>query len=76
MHLWRYVGWLIGVDDDLLVDSERERHRINYHLLLAQAGISDAGPLLARAIVDAQRDLAFGRFAGCGGGWPGSGCSA
>jgi hypothetical protein len=64
MHLWRYVGWLIGVDDDLLVDSERERHRINYHLLLAQADISEAGPLLAGAIVDAQRDLAFGRFAG------------
>ena len=63
MHLWRYVGWLIGVDDDLLVDSERERHRINYHLLLAQADISEAGPLLAGAIVDAQRDLAFGRFA-------------
>jgi hypothetical protein len=63
MHLWRYVGWLIGVDEDLLVDSERERHRINYHLLLAQADISEAGPQLARAIVDAQRDLAFGRFA-------------
>jgi hypothetical protein len=64
MHLWRYVGWLMGVDEDLLVDSERERHRINYHLLLAQADISEAGPRLARAIVDAQRDLAFGRFAG------------
>jgi hypothetical protein len=62
MHLWRYVGWLIGVDEDLLVDSERERHRINYHLLLAQADISEAGPQLARAIVDAQRDLAFGRL--------------
>ena len=62
MHLWRYVGWLMGVDEDLLVDSERERHRVNYHLLLAQADISEAGPLLAKAIVDAQRDLAFGRF--------------
>jgi hypothetical protein len=63
MHLWRYVGWLMGVDEDLLVDSERERHRINYHVLMAQADISEAGPLLARAIVDAQRDLHFGRFA-------------
>lgn len=62
MHLWRYVGWLIGVDEDWLVDSERERHRINYHLLLAQADISEAGPQLARAIVDAQRDLAFDRW--------------
>jgi len=63
MHLWRYVGWLIGVDDDLLVDSERDRHRINYHLLLAQADISAAGPQLSRAIVEAQAELAFGRFA-------------
>lgn len=63
MHMWRYVGWLIGVDEDLLVEAERERHRINYHLLLAQADISEAGPQLARAIVAAQRGLAFGRFA-------------
>ncbi len=63
MHLWKYVGWLMGVDQDMLVDSERERHRLNYHVLMAQADISEAGPKLARAIVDAQRDLAFGRFA-------------
>lgn len=63
MHLWKYVGWLMGVDEDVLVDSERERHRINYHVLMAQAGISEAGPQLTRAIVDAQRTLAYGRFA-------------
>ncbi len=45
MHLWKYVGWLMGVDEEFLVDTERERHRINYHLLLAQADISEAGPL-------------------------------
>jgi hypothetical protein len=64
MHLWKYVGWLMGVDEDWLVDTERERHRLNYHVLMAQADISEAGPLLARAIVEAQRDLAYGRFAG------------
>jgi hypothetical protein len=62
MHLWKYVGWLMGVDEDWLVDSERERHRLNYHVLMAQAGISEAGPKLTRAIVDAQRDLDWGRF--------------
>ncbi|WP_232678252.1 oxygenase MpaB family protein [Nocardioides sp. R-C-SC26] len=59
MHLWKYVGWLMGVEEEFLVDSERERHRLNYHLLLAQADLSDAGPQLAQAIVDAQRRLHY-----------------
>ncbi|AVZ39894.1 MULTISPECIES: oxygenase MpaB family protein [unclassified Dietzia] len=56
MHVWRYVGWLLGVDDDFLVDHERDRHRINYHILLAQAGLSEAGPQLTQALVAAQRE--------------------
>ncbi|HJC30204.1 MAG TPA: DUF2236 domain-containing protein [Candidatus Dietzia intestinipullorum] len=56
MHLWRYVGWLLGVDDDLLVDRERERHRINYHILLAQADLSEAGPQLTQALVKAHSE--------------------
>ena len=52
MHLWKYIGWLMGVDDAWLVDTEREQHRLNYHILIAQAGISEAGPRLAQAIVD------------------------
>ncbi len=36
MHLWKYVGWLIGVNDDWLFDTEREQHAFNYHVLLAQ----------------------------------------
>lgn len=63
MHLWKYIGWLMGVDEDWLVDAERERHRINYHVLLAQADISEAGPLLAQAILEVQTDLHFARFA-------------
>ena len=62
MHLWKYVGWLMGVDEQWLVDSERERHRLNYHILMAQADISEAGPQLARAIVEAQRERCFPRF--------------
>jgi hypothetical protein len=62
MHLWKYVGWLMGVDEQWLVDSEREQHRLNYHVLLVQDDISEAGPKLANAIVDAQRTLHFRRF--------------
>ncbi|CAB4703731.1 MAG: DUF2236 domain-containing protein [Actinobacteria bacterium] len=69
MHFWRYVGWLMGVDDDFLVETERERHRINYHLLLSQADLSEAGPLLAGSIVDAQRDLHFERLPRLRGWW-------
>ncbi len=64
MHLWRYVGWLLGVDEEFLVDSERERHRLNYHLLLAQSDITEAGPQLSQAIVDLQPHLFEGQFAG------------
>ena len=63
MHQWRYIGWLMGVDEKWLVESEREQHRMNYHTLLAQDGISEAGPQLAQAIVVAQKDLHFDRFA-------------
>ncbi|GAA3804812.1 oxygenase MpaB family protein [Nocardioides panacisoli] len=64
MHLWKYVGWLLGVDAEFLVDDEWERHRQSYHVLLAQADISEAGPRLAQAILEAQKGR---RYAG----WPG-----
>lgn len=57
MHLWKYVGWLMGVHEDFLTDSERERHRINYHVLLSQTGMTDAGRELTQAIVDVQAEL-------------------
>ncbi len=59
MHLWKWVGHLMGVHPDFLVDDEWARHRINYHVLLAQAGISDAGPRLAQAVVAAQADRVY-----------------
>jgi hypothetical protein len=62
MHLWRYIGWLMGVDDQWLMNTEREQHTLNYHVLLAQDDITDAGPKLANAIVDAQMTLHFDRF--------------
>lgn len=59
MHLWRWVGHLLGVHPDFLVDDEWERHRLDYHVLLAQAGISEAGPRLARAVVAAQAERTY-----------------
>ncbi|MDN5744281.1 MAG: DUF2236 domain-containing protein [Nocardioidaceae bacterium] len=56
MHLWKYVGWLLGVDEEFLVDDEWERHRFDYHVLLAQGPITEAGPKLAHAVVQAQAE--------------------
>jgi hypothetical protein len=64
MHLWKYVGWLIGVNEDWLCDSEIEQHRLNYHMLVTQSSVSAAGPQLANAIVEAQRHLHYRNLAG------------
>ncbi|MBA4607856.1 DUF2236 domain-containing protein [Aeromicrobium sp. Marseille-Q0843] len=62
MHLWKYVGWLMGVDEPWLVDSERERQRINYHVVLAQDGITEAGPQLSQDIIAVLGRLPHGRW--------------
>lgn len=59
MHLWKWVGHLLGVHPDFLVDDEWARHRLDHHVLLAQAGVSDAGPRLARAVVAAQAERTY-----------------
>ncbi len=66
MHLWKYVGWLMGVNEDWLFDTEREQHAFNYHILLAQGHVTEAGPQLAGAILEAQKALHFKRFARLG----------
>jgi hypothetical protein len=59
MHLWKYVGWLMGVGDDFLRDSEAEQNWLQYHFLLSQGPLTSAGPKLANAIVDAERSQHF-----------------
>ena len=60
MHLWRYVGWLLGVDHDWLFTTEREQNHFLHHVLLVQDDVTPAGPALAGALVDGQRTLAGG----------------
>jgi hypothetical protein len=62
MHLWKYVGWLMGVDEDWLFDTEREQNTFNYHVVLAQAGPTPAGADLAAALVDGKLTQDYGRF--------------
>ncbi len=62
MHLWKYVGLLLGVHEDWLFDTEREQNVFNYHVLLAQDGQTPAGAALSAAIVDGERHLDHGRL--------------
>jgi hypothetical protein len=62
MHLWKYVGWLMGVDGNWLIDTEREQNFFNYHVLLAQAGATPAGADLAAALVDGQLTQHYGHL--------------
>lgn len=62
MHMWKYIGWLMGVDEQWLCETERDQHRLNYHVLLVQDDITEAGPQLANAILDAQKTLHFDRL--------------
>ena len=64
MHLWRYVGYLLGVDEDFWVETERERYRQAFHVLCAQTGQTEAGVQLAHAAVGIQLERTFA-------GWPG-----
>lgn len=64
MHLWKYVGWLMGVNDDFLRDSESDQDYLQYHFVLTQGPLTSAGPQLANAIIDAERGLHFSNFSG------------
>ncbi len=55
MHLWRYVGFLMGVDEDWLFADERAQHAFDHHLLHAQGGPTPAGAALTTALVEGTR---------------------
>lgn len=52
MHLWRYIGWLMGVDERLLVHSEQEGRIALYRNLLSQPMADDSSRQLAHALMD------------------------
>lgn len=52
MHLWRYIGWLMGVEEGLLVDDEMSGRVRLFHVLLSQAPADDSSKQLGRALMD------------------------
>ncbi|MGH8506307.1 MAG: oxygenase MpaB family protein [Stenotrophobium sp.] len=52
MHLWRYIGWLMGVDQRWLCLSEMDGRVALYQNLLSQAPPDDSSVQLGRALMD------------------------
>lgn len=59
MHLWRYVGWLTGVDEVLLGLDEQHARRQLFHLTLATPAGDANSALLADSLVESRRQLNF-----------------
>ena len=55
MHLWSYVGWLLGVDDQWLPHTERRGRRLLYHFLAYDPPPDGNSRALARALIDDDR---------------------
>jgi hypothetical protein len=60
MHLWRYIGWLMGVDESLLQGTEMQGRVALYHNLLSQAPADDSSIALGRALMDEPLSRHYG----------------
>jgi len=52
MHLWRYVGWLMGVDERWLPETESEGRTLLYQILLSQAPPDESSRQLGFALMN------------------------
>ena len=52
MHLWSYVGWLMGVDEEWLPRTERQGRRVLYRMLSHDPPPDANSRALARALMD------------------------
>ena len=51
MHMWKYICWLMGVDERWLVDGEQEGRTLLYQMLLAQTPPDETSEQLGRALM-------------------------
>ena len=52
MHLWRYIGWLMGVNERWLFEDEASARLGLYHNLLSQAPPDETSVAMGRALMD------------------------
>ncbi|HTO42285.1 MAG TPA: oxygenase MpaB family protein [Rhizomicrobium sp.] len=64
MHLMRYAGYLMGIEEALLPTSEKQGQRMIYHMLLSVVGRPDAeGHTLALSLANEPLDRPYPNFA-------------
>ncbi len=64
IHLWRYIGYLMGINEDILVSNERDGLRIIYTLLISQPEADEDTRTLARSLMNEPYEvMGTGRFA-------------
>ena len=64
IHLWRYLGYLMGIDERILVTNEKDGLRIIYTLLISQPAADEDTQTLARALMNEPYEtMDTGRFA-------------
>ena len=63
LHLWRYIGWLMGVDDELLPTSEEDAWRLLWLLAATEFIPDEDSKRLAKALIEANAAVGEGRGA-------------
>ncbi|GGE77076.1 hypothetical protein GCM10011533_31740 [Streptosporangium jomthongense] len=69
MHLWRYIGWLMGVDESLLCESEQEGRIALYQNVISQATADENSRRLGRALMDEPLGRHYANFPKLRGHW-------
>lgn len=69
MHLWKYIGWLMGIDPRWLHDSEQAGRVALFQNLLAQAPPDESSRQLGRPLMDEPLQRHYRRFAWLRGRW-------
>jgi hypothetical protein len=62
IHMWRYIGYLMGVQERLLPATEIEGRRLAYAMFRSQPGADDDSRRLAKALADAPYTRARGEL--------------
>lgn len=62
MHLWRWIGWVMGVDPDFLHDRPRRALRDMYHFLRTSPPPDENSVVLAEALLESYGLADFPRW--------------
>jgi len=63
LHLWRYVGWLLGIDEELLPATEEDAWRLFWLLATTEFIPDEDSKRLAKALIESHAAIGEGRGA-------------